>query len=51
MTIKRQTVELDDKTFKTFAFNSHVPAYIDGGIQKVPFLDLLNIIAEPGIQE
>lgn len=51
MTFKQRTVELSDKDFKTFAFNSHVPAYIDGGIQKVPFLDLLNIIAEPGIQE
>lgn len=51
MTFAKQSVELDDKTFKTFAFNSHVPAYIDGGIQEIPFLDLLNIIAEPNLQE
>lgn len=51
MTFAKQTVELDDKTFKTFAFNSHVPAYIDGGIQEIPFTDLLRIIAEPNLQE
>lgn len=51
MSFKQQTVELDDKTFKTFAFNSHVPAYIDGGIQNVPLKDLLKIICEPNIQE
>lgn len=51
MTFKKQTVELSDKDFKTFAFNSHVPAYIDGGIQEIPFTDLLRIIAEPNLQE
>lgn len=51
MSFKQQTVELDDKRFKTFAFNSHVPAYIDGGIQYVPFQDLVQIICEPNIQE
>ena len=51
MTFAKQTVELNDKTFKTFAFNSHVPAYIDGGIKNVPFPDLCRIIAEPNLQE
>lgn len=51
MSFKKQSVELDDKTFKTYAFSSHVPAYIDGGIQDVPLEDLLRIICEPNIQE
>lgn len=51
MSFAKQTVELSDKTFKTFAFNSHVPAYIDGGIKNVPIEDLMKIIAEPNIQE
>jgi hypothetical protein len=51
MTFAKQTVELSDKDFKTFAFNSHVPAYIDGGIKNVPLDDLMSIIAEPNIQE
>ena len=51
MTFAKQTVELDDKTFKTFAFNSHVPAYIDGGMKDVPMADLLRISAEPNLQE
>lgn len=51
MAFAKQTVELNDKTFKTFAFNSHVPAYIDGGIKNVPLPDLCRIIAEPNLQE
>lgn len=51
MSFAKQTVELSDKTFKTFAFKSHVPAYIDGGIEDIPFDDLLKIICEPNIQE
>lgn len=51
MTFKQQTVELSDKDFKTFAFNSHVPAYIDGGIKNIPLTDLGRIIAEPNLQE
>ena len=51
MSFSKQTVELSDKDFKTFAFNSHVPAYIDGGINNVPFDDLMRIITEPNIQE
>lgn len=51
MSYKKQSIELDDKTFKTYAFSSHVPAYIDGGIENVPLEDLLRIISEPNIQE
>lgn len=51
MSFRKQSVELSDKTFKTFAFNSHVPAYIDGGIENVPLKDLIQIICEPNLQE
>jgi hypothetical protein len=51
MTVPRYALELDDDTFKAFAFKTHPLAYLDGGLADLPVEDLAKITAQPNIQE
>lgn len=44
-------VELNNEIFKNFAFLSHVPAYLDANLKRIPLEDLIKIWAEPNLQE
>ncbi len=44
-------LELDDKLFKDFAFNSHVAAYLDAGFAEVPVADLVRVFGQPDVDE
>lgn len=46
-----QKLELQDEIFKTFAYNSHVPAYLDAGIVDVPIADLMRVFGQPNVEE
>lgn len=49
--VKQYQLELDDDTFKSFAFNTHPLAYLDAGLADLPWTDLLKITGQPSIQE
>ncbi|MEX3984723.1 hypothetical protein AB4Y45_37810 [Paraburkholderia sp. EG287A] len=49
--VRQFQLELDDETFKTFAFKTHPLAYLDGGLAYLPSYDLANILMQPNIQE
>lgn len=51
MTVPQYELEVDKTTFKTFAFNTHVPAYLDGGLADLPISDLLRIGTQPNVEE
>jgi len=51
MSVPKYELELDDDTFKTFAFKTHPLAYLDGGLAELPIWDLARIAMEPNIQE
>lgn len=51
MTAPLRQLEVNDALFKTFAFNTHVPAYLDGGLADLPERDLLLIGGQPNIEE
>jgi hypothetical protein len=51
MDVPQYQLELDDETFKDFAFNTHPLAYLDGGLAHLPPMDLLEITAQPRMQE
>lgn len=51
MMVPQYALELDDNTFKSFAFKTHPLAYLDGGLADLPILDLAKISAQPNIQE
>ena len=42
-----ESLELVNKKFTAFAFNTHPPAYVDGGLSKLPLLDLIKISTPP----
>lgn len=42
-----ESLELVNKKFTAFAFNTHPPAYVDGGLSKLPLLDLIKISTTP----
>lgn len=44
-------LELNNDTFKTFAYNSHVAAYLDAGIADVPIADLIRVFGQPNVEE
>ncbi|MFJ4293205.1 hypothetical protein ACIP1U_26010 [Cupriavidus sp. NPDC089707] len=44
-------LELDSDKFKEFAFKTHVPAYLDGGLADLPPDDLMKIGGQPNIEE
>ncbi len=51
MKVPRLELEVAPKTFKTFAFNTHVPAYLDAGLAELPISDLVKIGGQPNIEE
>jgi hypothetical protein len=51
MKVQQYGLELDDDTFKAFAFKTHPLAYLDGGLADLPTWDLAKITAQPNIQE
>lgn len=51
MRVPKGQLEINNQTFKTFAFNTHVPAYLDGGLADLPVVDLALIGGQPNIEE
>ncbi|MDO1517289.1 MULTISPECIES: hypothetical protein [unclassified Neisseria] len=51
MKVDIQQLELQNDTFKQFAFRTHVPAYLDGGIADVPIADLMRVFGQPNVEE
>ncbi|PRY64233.1 hypothetical protein B0H98_106145 [Vreelandella songnenensis] len=51
MNVPRHELEIDSVTFKTFAFNTHVPAYLDAGLADLPITDLMRIGTQPNAEE
>ena len=51
MNVSIKKLEIDNSLFKTFAFNTHVPAYLDAGLADLPEFDLLKIGGQPNIEE
>ena len=51
MMVPQYALELDDDTFKSFAFKMHPLAYLDGGLADLPISDLMRIASQPNIQE
>jgi len=51
MEVARYNLEIINNCFKEFAFNSHVPAYLDAGLADLPWEDLANIGGQPNIEE
>jgi len=44
-------LEIESDRFKRFAFDTHVPAYLDAGLADLPIADLLKIGGQPNIEE
>lgn len=51
MAVQQYALELDEDTFKAFAFKTHPLAYLDGGLADLPVVDLAKITMQPNIQE
>lgn len=51
MEVTQYELEVDPITFKTFAFNTHVPAYLDAGLADLPITDLMRIGTQPNAEE
>ncbi|GGB51513.1 hypothetical protein GCM10011502_25810 [Oceanisphaera marina] len=51
MQVQRQELEIDPDMFKSFAFKTHVPAYLDAGLADLPFSDLAKIGGQPNLEE
>ncbi|MGR4068623.1 hypothetical protein [Billgrantia sp. C5P2] len=51
MVVPQYELELNKNTFKTFAFNTHVPAYLDAGLADLPISDLMRIGTQPNVEE
>lgn len=51
MSAPQYKLEFNNGLFKTFAFKTHVPAYLDAGLADLPITDLMQIGAEPNIEE
>jgi hypothetical protein len=51
MDVPQYQLELDEGTFKEFAFKTHPLAYLDGGIAHLPLTDLCRITRQPSLQE
>lgn len=51
LTVPVKQLEINPDLFKTFAYNSHVPAYLDAGIADVPIADLMRVFGQPNIEE
>ncbi|MBA2781236.1 hypothetical protein [Billgrantia kenyensis] len=51
MEVAQYELEVDNATFKTFAFNTHVPAYLDAGLADLRLDDLAKIGGQPDVEE
>lgn len=51
MNASRFELETSPSLFKTFAFKTHVPAYLDAGLADLPLDDLLKIGGQPDFEE
>ncbi|WP_355659851.1 hypothetical protein [Halomonas salifodinae] len=51
MNVAQYELEVDNSTFKTFAFNTHVPAYLDAGLADLRLDDLAKIGGQPNLEE
>ncbi|HRL21278.1 MAG TPA: hypothetical protein PLG97_06500 [Alcaligenes sp.] len=51
MAVAQYELEVTPATFKTFAFKTHVPAYLDAGLADLPLSDLAKIGTQPNIEE
>lgn len=51
MTVPQYTLELDDETFKSFAFKTHPLAYLDGGLAGLQLADMTKITGGPALEE
>lgn len=51
MSVTQYELEVTNETFKTFAFRTHVPAYLDAGLADLPIPDLARIGGQPNIEE
>ncbi|OQS35948.1 hypothetical protein [Chromobacterium haemolyticum] len=50
-TAPKKGLEIDNAKFKRFAFDTHVPAYLDAGLADLPVMDLAMIGGQPNIEE
>lgn len=48
---QQEAARITPGTFKTFAFKTHVPAYLDGGLADLPISDLAKIGGQPNLEE
>ncbi len=44
-------LERDPQAFKVFAYQTHVTAYLDGGLLSLPTQDLMTIVTTPDLQD
>ena len=51
MNVPQYALELDDDTFKTYAFKTHPLAYLDGGLAGLGPVDMYYILKQPNAQE
>ncbi|WP_322048916.1 hypothetical protein [Paraburkholderia sp. J67] len=51
MSVAQFMLELNEETFKTFAFKTHPLAYLDGGLADLGPVDMARIAMQPNIQE
>ncbi|KWZ36570.1 hypothetical protein [Burkholderia anthina] len=51
MNVPQYSLELDDDTFKTYAFKTHPLAYLDGGLAGLGPVDMYYILKQPNAQE
>lgn len=51
MSVTQHELEVENATFKRFAFKTHVPAYLDAGLADLPIADLARIGGQPNIEE
>lgn len=51
LNVLKKQLELNNTTFKQFAFDTHVPAYLDAGLADLPVSDLAKIGGQPNIEE
>ncbi|OWY38894.1 hypothetical protein CEK28_10210 [Xenophilus sp. AP218F] len=42
---------MNNASFRNFAFDTHVPAYLDAGLADLPVSDLVKIGGQPNIEE
>jgi hypothetical protein len=49
--VPRYQLEITNATFQDYAFNTHVPSYLDAGLADLSVDDLLKIAGQPDIEE